>query len=100
MICNTILTRLLQQTFIRPGKAIIHEIICGTPVETRAPTTALQGKCPHPELNWDQRFRKPLLYPFELWGQAISKPKRDLKMEPMAGIAQRRSQKPLEINGL
>jgi hypothetical protein len=25
--------------------------------------------CPHPELNWDQRFRKPLLYPFELWGQ-------------------------------
>ena len=22
---------------------------------------------PHPELNRDQRFRKPLLYPFELW---------------------------------
>ena len=25
---------------------------------------------PHQELNLDQRFRKPLLYPFELWGQA------------------------------
>ena len=25
--------------------------------------------CPRPELNWDQRFRKPLLYPFELRGQ-------------------------------
>jgi hypothetical protein len=25
---------------------------------------------PHEELNLDQRFRKPLLYPFELWGQA------------------------------
>ena len=25
---------------------------------------------PHPELNRDQRFRKPPLYPFELWGQA------------------------------
>jgi hypothetical protein len=24
---------------------------------------------PHPELNGDPRFRKPLLYPFELWGQ-------------------------------
>ncbi len=24
---------------------------------------------PHPELNRDQRFRKPLLYPFELWGR-------------------------------
>ena len=24
--------------------------------------------CPRPELNWDQRFRKPLLYPFELRG--------------------------------
>ena len=24
---------------------------------------------PHPELNGNQRFRKPLLYPFELWGQ-------------------------------
>ena len=24
---------------------------------------------PHPELNRDQRFRKPPLYPFELWGQ-------------------------------
>ena len=23
---------------------------------------------PHPELNGNQRFRKPLLYPFELWG--------------------------------
>src|SRR5262245_16964362 len=23
---------------------------------------------PHPELNRDQRFRKPPLYPFELWG--------------------------------
>jgi hypothetical protein len=27
------------------------------------------GWCSHPELNWDQRFRKPLLYPFELWEQ-------------------------------
>ena len=26
---------------------------------------------PHPELNRDQRFRKPPLYPFELWGQTI-----------------------------
>src|SRR5262245_6238250 len=24
---------------------------------------------PHPELNRDQRFRKPPLYPFELWGR-------------------------------
>jgi hypothetical protein len=24
---------------------------------------------PHSELNRNQRFRKPLLYPFELWGQ-------------------------------
>ena len=23
----------------------------------------------HPELNGNQRFRKPLLYPFELWGR-------------------------------
>ena len=23
---------------------------------------------PHPELNGNPRFRKPLLYPFELWG--------------------------------
>jgi hypothetical protein len=29
-----------------------------------------QGWYPHPELNGNQRFRKPLLYPFELWGQA------------------------------
>ena len=28
---------------------------------------------PHPELNRDQRFRKPPLYPFELWGQAVQK---------------------------
>ena len=28
---------------------------------------------PHPELNGDQRFRKPLLYPFELWGRNPSK---------------------------
>lgn len=26
---------------------------------------------PHPESNWDQRFRKPLLYPFELWDLGI-----------------------------
>ena len=26
---------------------------------------------PHPELNGNQRFRKPLLYPFELWGRFI-----------------------------
>ena len=25
---------------------------------------------PHPELNGDPRFRKPLLYPFELWGRS------------------------------
>jgi hypothetical protein len=24
------------------------------------------GWCSRPELNWDKRFRKPLLYPFEL----------------------------------
>ena len=24
---------------------------------------------PHPELNGNPRFRKPLLYPFELWGR-------------------------------
>ncbi len=24
---------------------------------------------PRPELNWNRRFRKPLLYPFELRGQ-------------------------------
>jgi hypothetical protein len=28
-----------------------------------------EGWCPRPELNWDQRFRKPLLYPFELRGR-------------------------------
>ena len=28
---------------------------------------------PHPELNRDQRFRKPSLYPFELWGQPVPK---------------------------
>ncbi len=27
------------------------------------------GWYPHPELNGDQRFRKPPLYPFELWGR-------------------------------
>src|ERR1017187_8261404 len=27
--------------------------------------------CSRPELNWDQRFRKPLLYPFELREQQI-----------------------------
>ena len=27
------------------------------------------GWYPHPELNGNPRFRKPLLYPFELWGQ-------------------------------
>ena len=42
----------------------------------RAKTAFIQGMAraaakdanwrPHPELNWDQRFRKPLLYPFEL----------------------------------
>jgi hypothetical protein len=33
------------------------------------PRLAVTAWRPHPELNWDQRFRKPLLYPFELWGQ-------------------------------
>ena len=28
-----------------------------------------EGWCPRPELNWDQSFRKRLLYPFELRGQ-------------------------------
>ena len=28
----------------------------------------LEEPYPHPELNGDPRFRKPLLYPFELWG--------------------------------
>lgn len=27
--------------------------------------------CPHPELNWDLKFRKLRLYPFELWGHAV-----------------------------
>jgi hypothetical protein len=45
--------------------------------------------CPHPELNWDQRFRKPLLYPFELWGQAISKPKRDEEWSQWPGLNRR-----------
>ena len=29
------------------------------------------GWYPHPELNRDQRFRKPPLYPFELWGRPL-----------------------------
>ena len=33
------------------------------------PCTLGKGWCPRPELNWDQRFRKPLLYPFELRGR-------------------------------
>ena len=33
---------------------------------------------PHPELNRDQRFRKPPLYPFELWGR----PEGMLRLEP------------------
>src|ERR1039457_7567196 len=41
---------------------------------SRSPKGA--GWCPHPELNWDQRFRKPLLYPFELWGQKHCKIRR------------------------
>ena len=28
------------------------------------------GWYPHPELNGNPRFRKPLLYPFELWGHS------------------------------
>ena len=31
---------------------------------------SLSSWYPHPELNRDQRFRKPPLYPFELWGRA------------------------------
>lgn len=36
-------------------------------------TSILWNWYPHPELNRDQRFRKPPLYPFELWGQAPRK---------------------------
>src|SRR5262245_27554852 len=32
-------------------------------------TVGTQLAYPHPELNRDQRFRKPPLYPFELWGR-------------------------------
>ena len=34
---------------------------------------ALEGWCSHEELNLDQRFRKPLLYPFELWEQLVQR---------------------------
>lgn len=30
------------------------------------------GWYPHPESNRDQRFRKPPLYPFELWGHKLT----------------------------
>ena len=33
------------------------------------PQQNFMGWYPHPELNGNPRFRKPLLYPFELWGQ-------------------------------
>jgi hypothetical protein len=39
------------------------------------------GWYPHPELNGDQRFRKPLLYPFELWGQGWAKTHKTLPKE-------------------
>jgi hypothetical protein len=45
--------------------------------------------CPRPELNWDQRFRKPLLYPFELRGH-----RSDLKIAAFISI-----DKPM-VNGL
>ncbi len=38
--------------------------------ETRSPFPAFRDWYPHPELNGNQRFRKPPLYPFELWGQS------------------------------
>jgi hypothetical protein len=44
---------------------------------------------PHPELNRDQRFRKPLLYPFELWGRAR------MKLSTRARCDKRRNGHPL-----
>jgi hypothetical protein len=39
------------------------------PVRRKSTVKVLVGKWyPHPELNRNQRFRKPPLYPFELWG--------------------------------
>src|SRR5437870_5420762 len=35
-----------------------------------------------PELNWDQRFRKPLLYPFELRERDTGKSKTGLILQP------------------
>ena len=53
---------------------------CGSGLTVqRAPRSKSLGPgdwYPHPELNGDPRFRKPLLYPFELWGQ------RALQSEP------------------
>ncbi len=37
-----------------------------TPCKQAADNSSGNGWYSRPELNWDQRFRKPLLYPFEL----------------------------------
>ena len=51
------------------SQAVAHKTKAGVP--GRSPKGV--GWCPRPELNWDQRFRKPLLYPFELRGQAVTR---------------------------
>ena len=49
-----------------------------------------QGWYPHPELNGNPRFRKPLLYPFELWGLGTLSP--ECKMEYNLGVQNGHSQ--------
>src|SRR5213595_527410 len=39
---------------------------------SRKKIASSQSWYPRPELNWNQRFRKPLLYPFELRGQSLT----------------------------
>src|SRR5713101_9191223 len=48
---------------------------------------------PHPELNRDQRFRKPPLYPFELWGQGPDdQPRRGRSCPDVYTLARHRGQ--------
>ena len=57
--CPTVSTRPLSRLFIDPLQTPCHQSkIAGI------------NWCPRPELNWDPRFRKPLLYPFELRGRS------------------------------
>jgi hypothetical protein len=50
------------------GLRWVHRI---NPVRMGSTMQRVEGWYPHPELNRNPRFRKPLLYPFELWGQAV-----------------------------